>query len=276
VLTFDDGYRNNLTHALPILRRHGVPATLFLATGHVEHRRPFWFDRLDYAIQQAPVGGRTLVVNGVPIEFPSSARSSLDSAYRRLRATAKASHRSDADTVGELEALSRDLEAESCHRLLDIFERDPWSAVATWDDLRAEAGLDLEIGSHTVDHVRLHLADADTAREQLVRSKHMIETRLGQPCRYLCYPNGDFDARTVAFAQACGYEAALTTITGSNRRGADLFSLRRRTFPETSSATELLCHISGLSGLLARAITPLRRLASRRALLAQPTHSRQP
>jgi O-antigen/teichoic acid export membrane protein/peptidoglycan/xylan/chitin deacetylase (PgdA/CDA1 family) len=259
-VTFDDGYRNNLTHALPILRRHGVPATLFLSTGHVEHRRPFWFDRLDYAIQQAPYGDRTLVVAETPIRFTGSERPSLRVAYRRLRATAKASPRDDADTVRELEVLAERLEDESGRRLLDIFEQDPWSAVATWGDLKAVAGTDFELGSHTVDHVRLHLVDAETIREQLTQSKCIIESQVHRPCRYLCYPNGGFDARTIALAQDSGYEAALTNIEGNNRRGADLFTLRRRVFPITANATELLADLSGFSALLARIRATLRHL----------------
>lgn len=258
VVTFADGYRNNLSHALPILRSHQVPATFFLATGHIEHRRPFWFDRLDYAIQHAPLGGRTLVVAGTPVRFTGSSRPALRLTYSQLRATAKAASRHDADTIRELEALSQRLEDESGRPLRDIFEHDPWSAVATWDDLRASAGTDLEIGSHTVDHLRLHLADADTVREQLTRSKQIIESRLGLPCRYLCYPNGDFDPRAVAFARECGYEAALTTIEGNNGPGADLFMLRRRAFPVTWSATEVMAQLSGFSALLGRAAAPSR------------------
>ena len=66
VLTFDDGYRNNITHALPLLRRNQVPATIYLATGHVEERRPFSFDRLDYALQHAaPADAAQAVGRGV-------------------------------------------------------------------------------------------------------------------------------------------------------------------------------------------------------------------
>ena len=53
VLTFDDGYRDNFTHAAPILRRLGLPATIFLVTGHIDTPQPLWFDRLALAFKTA-------------------------------------------------------------------------------------------------------------------------------------------------------------------------------------------------------------------------------
>jgi O-antigen/teichoic acid export membrane protein/peptidoglycan/xylan/chitin deacetylase (PgdA/CDA1 family) len=257
-LTFDDGYRNNVTHALPVLRSFAVPATFFVATGHVEDRRPFWFDRLDYALQHAAVDGRTILIGNIPISFRASDRSSLRSAYGALRAAAKSSSRPDHETINELETIAGRLEEECGCRLSDIFESDPWSGVATWDDLRAASASDLEHGSHTVDHVRLALANPDTVRKQLAHSKRAIESHLGQPCRYLCYPSGSYDHTAMQIAQDCGYEAALTSVDGTNRRGESLFSLRRRALPDASSTAELIGHLSGFTAFFGRPIRTLR------------------
>src|SRR5690606_15431462 len=50
-VTFDDGYRDNLEIALPILQRHGVPAIFFIATSYLEERRLFWWDRVAYLVK---------------------------------------------------------------------------------------------------------------------------------------------------------------------------------------------------------------------------------
>jgi len=47
VLTFDDGYRNNITYGLPILTKLNIPATIYVSSGHVKSQKPFWFDRPD-------------------------------------------------------------------------------------------------------------------------------------------------------------------------------------------------------------------------------------
>ena len=256
VLTFDDGYRNNITHALPILRRHRVPATFFLATGHIEHRRPFWFDRLDYALQHAPVAEMEVQVGPATVRLRAGDRGALRGAYKQLRDVAKALPRHDREMQHEMEGIAARLEAESDRKLADVFEEDAWSAVLTWEEVRQAAGDDVSFGSHTVDHIRLGLVDAEMISDQLVRSKEMIEARTGRPCRHFAYPSGSFTPQAAAIARASGYTAAVTTDEGANRMGDDLMTLRRIGLPDTGNMTEVLARVSGLSlaisGLSAR------------------------
>jgi peptidoglycan/xylan/chitin deacetylase (PgdA/CDA1 family) len=250
VLTFDDGYRNHLTHALPILRRHGVPATFFLATGHIDHRRPFWFDRLDYALQHLPAGAHELPVGPRTIGIDARDRAALRASYKRLRDEGKALVRHDTEMLREMETLAEVLEARSGRRLADLLETDDWTAIATWDEIRAAAGDDVSFGSHTVDHVRLSFVDAETMEDQLRRSKRTIEAETGRPCRYFCYPNGSFDGRAAETTRACGYDAAVTTEEGTNRPGTDLMTLRRVDLAPDGDLTRLLLDVSGLSDAL--------------------------
>jgi peptidoglycan/xylan/chitin deacetylase (PgdA/CDA1 family) len=257
VLTFDDGYRNNFKHALPILRRHGVPATFFLATGHIEHRRPFWFDRLDYALQQLPPGTHELRVGPRTIRVDATDRAARRASYKRLRDEAKALVRHDLEMLREMEALAECLEAQSGRRLAHVFEHDDWTATLTWDEIRAAAGNDVAFGSHTVDHVRLSFVDAETMDDQLRRSKQAIEAETGRPCRYFCYPNGSFDRQAAETVRACGYEAAVTTQEGSNRPGCDLMALRRVDLSPSRDLTQTLLDVAGLGDAISRAAARL-------------------
>jgi peptidoglycan/xylan/chitin deacetylase (PgdA/CDA1 family) len=253
VLTFDDGYRNNIKHALPILRRHGVPATFFLVTGHIEHRRPFWFDRLDYALQQLPPGTHDLRVGPRTIRVDATDRAALRASYKRLRDEAKALVRHDLEMLREMEALAEILEAQSGRRLAEVFEHDDWTAILTWDEIRAAAMNDVAFGSHTVDHVRLSFVDPETMEDQLRRSKQAIEAETGRPCHYFCYPNGSFDRQAAETVRACGYEAAVTTEDGANPPGSDLMSLRRVDLSPTGEPTQTLLDVSGVGNALSGA-----------------------
>lgn len=247
VITFDDGYRNQLTHAWPILRRYKVPATIYLSTGHVENRKPFWFDRLDYAIQLVPLDGREFNVGNKSIYISSTNRDSLRRSYKQLRDAEKALKRNDIEMLKEVEEIALEFEGESGKRLMDIFEDDNWSALLTWDQAKNAAIEGICFGSHTVDHIRLPMVDNDMARDQLKRSKEMIEVNTGMPCNHLCYPNGNNSTYIIDIARECGYMSAVTGIEGTNSVGADLMDLKRIGVPLNVSNAELLAVVSGLS-----------------------------
>jgi len=275
VLTFDDGYRNNFSHALPILRRHQVPASFFVTTGNIEERRPFWFDRLDYALQHAAVDGRQVKIGKKIISLEARNRDSLQLSYKRFRDAAKGAVRPDHEMVHELEGLAAELEDESRKKIADVFADDDWSALPTWQELKDSLGSDVTVGSHTVDHVRLALVDDKVCTEQLLRSKQTIEQRLGQPCRYLCYPGGSFTEQVAALARECGYEAAVSTEEGLNSLGQDVMSLRRLPFPETGNSIMTLVHVCGLSFVVSQWRDRLRELLRRRLRPEAALHDEQ-
>lgn len=240
VLTFDDGYRNNLTHALPILRRYNAPATFFVPTGFVDDLRPFWFDRLDYAIQQTLVDGREVKVGPFTMCLDGSGRHALRESYRRLRRTAKELQMSDHDFLKEIGQLATQLEEESGRALADIQAEDDWSAIMTWEQIEKNRNGDTTFGSHTVDHIRLGRVEASFAREQLETSKRDIEKHTGESCLSLCYPDGSFTEETTELARKCGYLYGVSTESGLNRIGMDVMKLRRIGMPVDVTCAELL------------------------------------
>jgi peptidoglycan/xylan/chitin deacetylase (PgdA/CDA1 family) len=253
VLTFDDGYRNNVNYALPVLQQYGAPATIFLTTGHIEKRKPFWFDRLDYALQNADVDGREFLIGGKSIRISARDRESLRESYRRLRFAAKAVSRDDREMIRELEKIAEALEKESGKSIGDIFEKDPWSGVLNWEEVRktANEGI-LSFGSHTVNHIRLGRADDDVIFKELTKSKKMIEDHTGMKCWSLCYPDESYSNRAAEIARKTGYVCALTIQEGLNKVGDDNMFFRRIYFPAKGSMDEVLAVVSGLTCALAR------------------------
>ena len=250
VLTFDDGYRNQLKHALPILQDFNAPATIFLATGHIEHRKPFWFDRLDYALQHARLAGRQFNIGNEIIQFPSDSREDVRVSFKQLRDAAKRADRPDTMMTQEMEMLAERLENESGHRLADIFEHDDWSALLDWKEIREAGARSLvTFGSHTVDHTRLGLASEREIRHQAKRSKETIERHTGNQCRFFCFPSGSFSARSLNVLQESGYAAAVTTLEGLNTRKDNPLALRRISLPASDRRSDILWQSLQLSQL---------------------------
>ncbi len=248
VLTFDDGYYNNLRHALPILKKHSVPSVMYVACGQIEERTPFWFDRLDYAIQHADLGVEEFVINGEKIEIDGSNRHTLRKSFKSLRDLAKRGDRDDAEMASELEALSAQLEARSGRRLTDIFEKDDWSGVMTWQQIAAISTESLvEVGSHTVNHIRLGKVKRDVVMHELSASKAILEEKTAAPCRHFCYPDGSLNNKTPQYLRDAEYDSAVTTIPGTNPVSTDPMQLKRIHLPESDDPLTTLLVASGLA-----------------------------
>jgi len=106
-------------------------------------------------------------------------------------------------------------------------------------ELRDMRATGMEIGSHTVNHVRLTEADDAQLLRELADSKAMLEDLLGAPVPSFAYPYGAWDARCVAAVAAAGYAAACTTRTGWALRDNDPYKLRRLTVFNTDTASSL-------------------------------------
>jgi len=247
VVTFDDGYRNNIKYAMPILRKYNVPATINISASHVECREPLWFDRLDYALQQVKSNIIDVKVGSEMIRIHCNNRDTLRRSYKHLRDVAKAVKRHDDEMLSEMESIASKIEEESGKSLMDIFENDDWSAILTWREVESAAKEGVCFASHAWHHTRLGLLGADEVRSQLMRSREVIQAHTGKPCNHLCYPIGSFNQKVIQIARECGYTSATTIIEGSNRQGIDPMQLRRISFPEGDSAAALLYNVSGLA-----------------------------
>lgn len=261
VITFDDGYRNNITHALPILKKYNIPATIFLTTGAIENREPFWFDRLDYVLQKTNVDGLEVrVAEDKQIVLEAKDRETLKRSYKTFRDLAKSKQKDDLRMREQIDTVIEMLEVKSGISYTNIFETDEWGGILTWEEIRNIKEELLTFGSHTVDHIRLGLVDKETAFDQLERSKRMIEKHLGKPCLYICYPNGSYNRETIEIAKACGYMVGLTTIPGTNKVGQDLMELKRVHVPLRATNIEILFHVCGISFFLSQITNFFRRI----------------
>ena len=245
-VTFDDGFRNNVTEAYPILKRHGVPGTIFLTTSFIgQGTRMLWTERVAWVLRATPASEATLPLPDGPRHLDLASPSARERTARAL--------------LGLLKGLTAAARAEA----LDAFERHvpappggpppPRYAFLDWDEARRASGPDLEFGSHTVTHPILStLSDEDSASE-IADSKAAIEDHLGRPCRLFAYPNGtraDFSRREQDSLRRSGYSCAVSQIPGYNTAAVGRLELRRLNIGLGHVGPVFEAHASGLTLLL--------------------------
>jgi peptidoglycan/xylan/chitin deacetylase (PgdA/CDA1 family) len=246
VITFDDGYRNNVTEALPILRKYDIPATFFVATGFVETGRSYWIDRLDFALQAAPESARYIEIEEFNFDLRNRNRAELQEDYRKLRLMVKMGCNDDRKMLSIFDFIASSLESAAGKSIDAVLDDDPFVAVASWRELREARSAGVTIGSHSVNHYRLDSVELPVADLELTQSKSDIEERLGEDCTFFCYPNGSFNEAVVERTRNAGYKAAVTTQNGLNSAGENLYTLKRFAFPVKNTTAEVMLAISGL------------------------------
>jgi len=259
-VSFDDGYRNQVKYAIPILKKFKAPATIFIVTENTNYQKPFWFDRLDYAIQQCGTDKMDLSIGTANIKLQLQTWEEMQRSFKLLRTAAKMQEFPESGIQQQMELLAERLEEKSHKRLADIFESDECTGLLTWDEIRqASKDKDIVFGSHSVNHQRLGLADPAEVQYQLEESKKAIELHTGLECIYFCYPNGSFNRQVAEMVSKCGYRAAVTTLPGCNQKGSDLFTLKRIHPPLDENRHNILWQIHQIQRLK----NPMKMLISR-------------
>jgi peptidoglycan/xylan/chitin deacetylase (PgdA/CDA1 family) len=205
--TLDDGYRDNLEFAYPILKKHGVPAALFIATSFPDKAGLLWWTALERAI--AATDRIVLEINGKSRFFDCASAGAKQSVYEQVYWWLRAF---------QDEKDMRRIVTDLCERY-GVDPRSPCKELCMdWAEIgRLAADPLITIGAHSLNHYMLKKWDAATAKQELVQSASVIEKALGRKPVDFAYPVGDktsADARDFALAAEAGYELALTTRPG--------------------------------------------------------------
>jgi peptidoglycan/xylan/chitin deacetylase (PgdA/CDA1 family) len=216
-ITFDDGYADNHDVALPILRKLGLHATFFVATGFLDGGA-MWNDRAIEAIRRHP--GPALDVPELGLRLP------LDSTPSRRFAIATLLPRLKYEPTTRREALACDL-ARAAGVVM------PADLMMTRGQVRALADAGMGIGAHTHLHPILASLPPAQARAEIERSRDALQAITQRDVRLFAYPNGrpgtDYTPQNVAQVRELGFTAACTTAHGTAGAGADLLQLPRFT-----------------------------------------------
>ncbi len=220
VITFDDGYRDIYENALPILRRFGFPATVFLPAAYIGTGRRLSHDRLFWLVHKAFRHRLSLhaplIRAGLPWSLVSKLCTIRDASIAAEQLVYLPSSLRDRLLDGLNDFLDeRDDEYPTGYQLLD------WKMI----NQMAHAGIDF--GAHTSGHPVLTLETEEIIRRDIVEGKRRIEEMLGREVRHFAYPNGRYNEKVKAIVYDAGFELALTCDRRINQRGDDLLALGR-------------------------------------------------
>ncbi|MEO6747907.1 MAG: polysaccharide deacetylase family protein [Caldimonas sp.] len=235
-ITFDDGYADNRLHALPILQKHGLSATFFVATGFLDGGR-MWNDTVVEAIRHSTLDSLPLQelpnvgLRRMPIGAVSQRRAAIDAVIQAAMYLPQGTRSNVADRLAELAGVvpSSDL-MMSARQVVELH--------------RAK----MQIGAHTVSHPILTQLDDAAARTEIASSKSRLEELVCDRIRLFAYPNGrpgaDYSAASVRLAREVGFDAAVSTAWGSSGPETDCFQLPRFT-PWDRSRTRFAARLAG-------------------------------
>jgi peptidoglycan/xylan/chitin deacetylase (PgdA/CDA1 family) len=218
-LTFDDGYADNHDHALPVLARHGLTATFFIASGFLDGGR-MWNDSIAESIRRcgsdsldlsATVAGSLGVL---PLASANDRRKAVASIIRASKYQPLAIRDDWVSTV-----------AQRCAAEL------PVDLMMTSEQVRVLHQRGMTIGAHTVSHPILRGLSLPSLISEIDDGRRALQQIVGAPVRLFAYPNGrpgvDYDEETVSVVKELGFDAAVSTAWRAAGRKDDRFQLPR-------------------------------------------------
>ncbi len=212
LLTFDEGYTDFQHHAWPVLRRHGIPVTVFVATAFPDTTTAFWWDELGHALTATLRRDQVRTSAGIfRLRTPRERAESERAVHALVRELA---HEVAMGLVGEI--ISQ----------LDVSPLD--ADVLGWEELRTLAKEGVTVAAHTHTHPRLTRLDVSSLEHELVVCQEMLRQKLGAAPPAIAYPVGDYGPVVVAAAKRAGFEIGFSTHRGVNDlRHADWMRLDR-------------------------------------------------
>lgn len=227
-ITFDDGYLDNATTALPILERYAVPATIFIATGFVDQGEPYWWDELEFLLLHPGTRPRVLRLScgSIRLDWDLAEDATYDEAdftqhrsWRAEQAPPTSRHALFLALWSQLVRASVDEQRRVLQQLRDwagvIPTSDRVGRCMTSGEL-ADVAVNplIEVGAHTESHPQLSGLPAAEQRREIVASRTALERIVGRPPLSFSFPHGSYTDESVRCVYEAGFRVACRTAGG--------------------------------------------------------------
>lgn len=217
-ITFDDGYADNFENATPLLQKHGLHATFFVATGFLDGGR-MWNDTIIESVRNA-------IVPELDAGFAGLGRLDINDIDGKRAALDK--------LIPAIKHLQPDMRETAVARVAEACQaRLPNNLMMTSAQLRELRHCGMGIGAHTVSHPILARTDATTAHREISNSRDALQAILGERIGLFAYPNGklgtDYDQSHADMVRSLGFDAAVSTNPGICHAGSNIYELPRFT-----------------------------------------------
>lgn len=215
-LTFDDGYRDQLDLAVPLLERLGLPATFFLVPRLLSGAMSAWWEVAGWAFTATRRTRLSWEAADLELASPQLRRDAFEAVAERLK---------------RRDRLARETAVEELVALLDPAGTPPGAELfLDWASAGALQRGGFSVGSHSLSHAILSQESPAEQQRDLRESRRLLQEGFATPVELLAYPNGtaqDYSAATVAAAAAAGYTHALTMRSGVHTPQAAPHEVRR-------------------------------------------------
>ena len=246
LVTFDDGYRNVLTHGAPILRRFGVPAAVFVSTSFIGGRLLFWYDEMLERFSLWKEQQVKMPKDGSLVPWPDDPSQRVALARRIQQSCKRVPNQQRLDYIDYVRTHTPPdlkLSAVQHHHL------DPLN----WDEVRSLPPMGIEIGSHTITHPILTSLTPAELKAELTESKAEIERQKCGEAFSIAFPNGtraDYSQAVLDATKAAGYDLAFTLVEQLNQPSNSPYLISRISIPGHVPITAFRVRVSGLYPIL--------------------------
>lgn len=217
-ITFDDGYRDLYRYAFPVLRKHGIPAMIYLIGESVESGSAPWYDRIFAAVQA----------------FPSPV---LEISLERVTQFTLASHADRIEAAWRVVCFLRTIDdsrrrvwCQNFEKRLSVAENELKDRMLNWQQVREMQAQGISFGGHTMTHPVVGRLAKGELEMEILHSKLLLEAGLGARVDHFAFPFGkpsDCSRASEEYLRQSGFLSAATTTEGFNTCQTNVFRLHR-------------------------------------------------